>query len=192
MQSDELNRFWTREFGDSLPIADELKMKFDQRWFRIHTLPDSKRYADNAYENDEIIRRHNQILEDLFDSKENLILVSCSYSEKSEPTKNPSLKAIGLQENFWRTVNLNELENSEVYFLHLFVDKKRWKVGVLDAMLRLIANDEVDGSMAISIERRFVYHPYDGGADLILKDVDTRDYYKAKYNSWLSTHPDGL
>lgn len=62
MQSDELNKFWTDEFGDNLPVASELKWKFEQRWFRIHTLPDSKRYPDNESEYDEILRRHNIVL----------------------------------------------------------------------------------------------------------------------------------
>ena len=190
MLSDELYIFWTREFGDNLPVADELKWKFDERWFRIHTLPDSKRYAANESEYDEIFFRHNQILDDLFDSTNDLILVSCTYSEDNKPTKDSKLEAIGFQENIWRSLS-NE-EESYKYYRHLFFDERLWKVGSLNPLLRLVANDEVNEIMIISAEKNFVYHPYDGGADVILKDGQTRDNCKKKYEEWLPDRPDGL
>ena len=192
MLIDEVDKFWTEEFGDNLPISNELRSKFGHRWFRIHTLPNSKRYAENESEYAEILSRHNIVLEDLFNSKERIILISCSYSEKSEPTKNPKLVAMGLQEDFWRTINQGNDEETEKYFCHLFVDEKHWKNGLLDELFRLVAEDEVNEVMIISDERNFVYHPYDGGADVILKDSFTRDSYKQKYKRWLSARPDGL
>lgn len=192
MKANELDRFWTTEFGDNSPFADELKLKFVDRWFRIHTLPESKRYADNDVETNEILSRHNLILDDLFDAKDNFILVTCNFSAEKVPVKSPKPEGIGFQANFWRSINISDDEESEEYYCHLFLDPKQWKVGILDELLRLIANDEISNLMVISIENNVVYHPYDGGADVILKDSQTRDNYKQKYEHWLSARPDGF
>lgn len=34
--------------------------------------------------------------------------------------------------------------------------------------------------------------PYDGGVDIILKDVETKEYYLSKYCEWISDRVDGL
>jgi hypothetical protein len=44
----------------------------------------------------------------------------------------------------------------------------------------------------LSFEKNVIVAPYDGGVDCILKDVETRDYFKNKYKAWLSKREDGL
>ncbi|MEU8403165.1 hypothetical protein AB0C28_49000 [Nonomuraea sp. NPDC048892] len=39
---------------------------------------------------------------------------------------------------------------------------------------------------------RRLYHPYDGGADVILTNTQERDTLKAAHTDWLSKHPSGL
>lgn len=192
MQSDEMNNFWTENFGDALPVASALKSKFQERWFRIHTLPNSKRYPDSEFEYNEILGRHNKVLDDLFLSEERFILVSCGFSRNAEPVRSPKIKEIGFQQIFWKTIRLDDEETREETYCHFFIDYVDWKVGLLDSLFRLIANDEISEIMLVSVEGNFVYHPYDGGADLILKDSFTRDSYKQKYVHWLSARPDGL
>mgnify|MGYP000411485810 CR=1 FL=1 len=48
-------------------------------------------------------------------------------------------------------------------------------------LLRAIANDETR-ALFVSVEKNVLVAPYDGGIDLILKDSETRDNYKKKYN----------
>lgn len=191
MLSEEINGFWAEEFGDALPVASALKWKFQERWFRIHTLPKSKRYPDSESEYEEIFSRHNTVLEDLFDSEEKFILASTSCSGDAEPIRSPKIEEMGLQQNFWQSIQVDEEAPGETH-CHVFIDFVRWKVGLLDALFRLVADDEISEVMLISVEGNFVYHPYDGGADLILKDSITRDRYKQKYVHWLSVRPDGL
>ncbi len=38
----------------------------------------------------------------------------------------------------------------------------------------------------------WLYHPYDGGADVIARSSLERDGLAARYGSWLSDHPQGL
>jgi hypothetical protein len=37
-----------------------------------------------------------------------------------------------------------------------------------------------------------VYHPYDGGADVILTTNTERDQLRSRHTDWLSVHPSGL
>ena len=39
---------------------------------------------------------------------------------------------------------------------------------------------------------RWVYHPYDGGADVLTTLAPRRDALRARYRDWLSPHPGGL
>lgn len=41
-------------------------------------------------------------------------------------------------------------------------------------------------------EFRWLYHPYDGGVDVILPTPAERDTLKERHQTWLSTHPSGL
>jgi len=42
------------------------------------------------------------------------------------------------------------------------------------------------------VDKKIIIAPYDGGVDLILKDIETRNIYKQKYSDWLSQREDGL
>ena len=47
MTSEQFNTFWALNFADTIPIQHYFKHDYSDRWFRIHSLPESKRYADN-------------------------------------------------------------------------------------------------------------------------------------------------
>jgi hypothetical protein len=38
----------------------------------------------------------------------------------------------------------------------------------------------------------WLYHPYDGGADVIAASSDARDVLRTRFAAWLSSHPSGL
>ena len=46
--------------------------------------------------------------------------------------------------------------------------------------------------MIIVLASGVVFHPYDGGADIVLASREQRDELKKKHNEWLSTHPEGF
>jgi len=57
--------------------------------------------------------------------------------------------------------------------------------------LRDIADDRLR-TFFISSGNQAIAAPYDGGIDFILKDIETKDFYKEKYKDWLSARQDGL
>lgn len=88
----------------------------------------------------------------------------------------------------WRRVA--EVDDPERgYDIH--VSRHRYKSGSLDPLLRSVADDKVNGVFFAGTQLEWLYHPYDGGADVILGTSEHRNRLKAKHKSWLSKHPLG-
>ena len=63
---------------------------------------------------------------------------------------------------------------------------------MVDGLLRAVADDEIGGVILGPADLRWLYHPYDGGADVILPTPFERDALKERHPAWLSRHPAGL
>lgn len=50
MISSTFYKLWRNAFGETAPIGYQLKDIFPERWLRVHSLPESKRYADSKEE----------------------------------------------------------------------------------------------------------------------------------------------
>lgn len=59
-------------------------------------------------------------------------------------------------------------------------------------LLLAIADDATRDIIICPKNLAWLYHPYDGGMDVIASDVSTRDRLRQSYDDWLSTHPSGL
>jgi hypothetical protein len=185
----DLIKFWKEHYGDVEPLAHELKHIFKERWVRFHALPGSKRYPESEAEYQEIFSRHKTVLSDLNNSKESLLVVLPEYSESSAPSMPaPKLSEILSNSMYWRTIDQNE--ECGVYW-HLHVAEVDPMSDKLNDMFRLVADDEVRNIMFISLESISVFHPYDGGSDIVLQSVSSRDKLKENYSSWLSQHTEG-
>ena len=66
MTKEDFEINWNSTFPNTLPISHTFKIKYVNRWFRIHSLPKSKRYAENEKEWIILLKRQNQIITDLF------------------------------------------------------------------------------------------------------------------------------
>jgi len=69
---------WKEKYSELFPINQQLKSVYPDRWFRIHSLPESKRYAENADEYKIILNRQNQLLDDLI-GEETQIAISFGF-----------------------------------------------------------------------------------------------------------------
>ncbi len=67
-----------------------------------------------------------------------------------------------------------------------------WRRGRYDDLIRLVADEQASHVLMVALDSARIYHPYDGGADLILESSAARDALKSKYAAWLSKHPQGL
>jgi len=89
---------------------------------------------------------------------------------------------------------MNENDNDWEYpnYWHFFVSSWNWENGIFDPIIRLVADDEIRNLMIVNIYDDFLYHPYDGGADVILRSSVERNRLKSRHTEWLPTPPSEL
>jgi hypothetical protein len=192
MTAEEINKYWKQQYPECPPIPHYLKLIYKDRWLRIHTLPESKRYAETEQEYDEILRRHNTLLNDLLGERTPYVLITVGYSDTPEPTPpNGELDHLISGNKELVTIGIHQLERrAEPNYWHLYFNERRWVEHSMDDLLKKVADDEIGNVLFISIEKRVLYHPYDGGADIVVESEQMRDLMRAKYQAWLSKHPD--
>lgn len=189
-----MNEVWRRHLGGCEPVAHLLREWFGDRWVRFHSLPESKRYPETEDELATALDRHNKLIGTLMGEQRHLVLLSTEYSELASPTRSELAElALCQKEAPWRSVAMHELGEDwdEPTYWHVFGSEVGWWPGALDNVLRLVAADQVANVMLIS-SQGWLYHPYDGGADVILPTKAARHQIASEFCSWLSNHPAGL
>ena len=193
MTESEFIDYWNKEYKESLPINHELKMVYPDRWFRIHSLPESKKYAENEDEYKIMLDRQNQLINDLIGEESEVAisfglyrwdLTNDNYKELTDFGEFQKILRIDLKkERPW------EYED-ETYF-DIYVKTESWKNGSRNEILKAIADDEIR-AMFVSPSKKCIIAPYDGGVDVIVDSTEKRDRLKAKYVDWLSDREDGM
>lgn len=189
-----LTKFWNVAFDGTAPVAHELKNKFTERWVRFHALPESKRSPDSESEYQEIFSRHNQVLSELCSASNEIYIIAPEYSSFSVP-KGIGAEFEGILHNpkFWKSVPMHEPEDKEEfrYYWHLHSEKTKWFLGSIDKLFRLVVDEKTTNFMVINPSSGWVFHPYDGGADIILKNEHEMGRLKNKFSNWLSKEVSG-
>jgi hypothetical protein len=164
---EKLKKTWSALYPGADPRAEELKSLFRSKWLRIYTLDHGKRYADNAEETTTIINRHNAVIKKLNHDVQ-LILMSCEWSDEPAPSHNP------LNDNspYWRTFKDEPKDTGadNVIYRHIYVGGVEPDTKRLNDVLEKVANDEIAGIIIAPLDLEWVYHPYDGGGDIILSN----------------------
>jgi hypothetical protein len=170
--------YWQGIYPESPPIASFFKQRFTKRWARIHSLPESKRYADTKAEWDVLLDRQNRVLDSLVEQHAPIRIVINYIDIDSYLFKSYDLENIG--------VFVDE-EGETVY--QSFTFETTWQSHTLDPILMLIADGDL---RAFIVAPDCLIAPYDGGVDLILKDAHRRLEFRRKFKDWLSKREDGL
>jgi hypothetical protein len=193
---EQFDTFWTSRYPNTIPISFRFKVDYPDRWFRIHSLPQSKRYADTESEWITLLTRQNQIITDLLGEDSIIIMVTGEFNWGEQTPFITDEEKVFKSYSFTRLDNINlhklipnDYDKGQI-FRPAFAETT-WKQNKLDKILREIAVDNVRVFFA-SIDKDIIIAPYDGGIDFILKDAQTRDIYKLKYKDWLSERIDGL
>jgi len=196
----DVNKFrssWQQYFPNCPPISHFFRDCLADRWFRFHSLPESKRYAEDETEVAELLARQNTVLLDVIGTDNECILVSGNHSS-SPPLEEqcPALSDFEFQD--FVTLSKQDCDpvdlepDEEPVYLSLFCGAHKLKRGSLDEVLICVADEKIVNFFVVSCERERIFAPYDGGVDIILKDTKERDEFKTKYKDWLSSHPAGL
>ena len=189
----EFEKFWNNYFNQTIPLNYLFKEVYHERWLRIHSLPESKRYPDNDLEMNIILQRQNQIISDLYNENEEIYLVMTNIIHENEKHElinfYPNLNfersySIELEKHF-----SNNFNNGEI--LDVYVSEKKWNLNSYDEILKDIAND-ISRVFFISLNNKIIVSPYDGGIDIIFNSETDKNIHREKYKEWISNRIDEL
>ena len=185
---------WSSQWPDARPIGYELRSSEPKRWVRFHSLPASRRIPRDLADDKEVLRRHHTLLKELLGKQDDRLLVVIGASpdratDLSDPVPlNDEVVELLPEASFWQTL---PAEGDDAQ-LSLYVSSARLDDRYLDALLRMVVHDAVHFVIITNPELTWLYHPYDGGADVIAATTSARDQLKAAHADWLSDHPEGL
>jgi hypothetical protein len=187
-----LSALWDQQWPGCSKLPYALRSVRD-RWVRFHALPESKRYPDTEDEYEIVLARHNTVLAELVAGPE-VLVVTAGYSDAPqpcEPLRSPETVVVHPDATYWTSVCIDDDPGFESW-MHLYVSRVGWSVGCLDRLLRQVADDVIANVVVADAALRWLYHPYDGGMDVMLQSTTDHDALQERHRDWLSAHPAGL
>ncbi len=178
MNKQQFEEFWEKNYPETPPINYFFQQKLHDRWLRIHSLHQSKRYANTKEEWDELFLRQHTVINDLIPHNTEIQVVINFIEIDSFLFKLYDFENIGV---------FVDSENETVF--QSFCFKTNWQTNCLDQLLKEVANDNV---RAFIIGPNCLISPYDGGMNIIYQNTEIRDFHKNKYKAWLSKRADGF
>jgi hypothetical protein len=169
---------WDASYPQTPPISHLFKHRLPDRWARIHSLPEAKRYPDTPVEWDELERRQNAVIDYLVPQGASLCVVINFIEIDNYLFEAFSPRNIGVHV---------DREGETVY--QSFTFDMVWRSRRLDPLLAMIAEERL---RAFLIAPDSLIAPYDGGVDVILKDSAARAAFQRQFAPWLSRREDGL
>lgn len=166
---------WRSFYGEHAPIAYLLRENNTDFWLRFHSLPESKRYAQNEAETRGILRRYHLLASEVL-ADDACVLFFPSYASKKFPA-------------LFRGFNCEIFASYIEPKITLCAALTQWKTESFDEILRCVANDEFRYTSFLNTQSGEIFAPYDGGADLFLMSLTRRDALRARFHNWLSSHP---
>ncbi|MGW0960188.1 DUF3885 domain-containing protein [Streptomyces gelaticus] len=181
-----LTDLWQRRWPDCPPVGYKLRDPYRDVWVRFHSLPESKRYAEDESEYAVVLGRYNTVLDELFAGGDVYVITPVWTTEAEVPPFQPDA-------GYWQSLLVDDDPDPEFRtYCHLFAARRPWRHGCLDELLRDIADDKVAGVFVTDAQMRRIHYPYDGGADVFLTTPEERDRTRDRHAHWLSGSPSGL
>lgn len=181
---------WSEWFPDCPPFSPIMRRLYRERWFRIYSLPEGKRYATSDDEIKTLLARHNDVAEAVLGGRAECAVVVAGATDDL-----PSLQALDLRPaegwlDQWMSDEffVDYLEGLGDFFVGFFT----WRQGAFDELLYDIAEERAGHLLFASLRTGRIYAPYDGGANLFLESEKVRDEFSHRFAMWRSPREDGL
>ncbi len=191
----EFDAAWRHNFGATLRAMELRNGSRHSRWVRLHSLPESKRYAETEAEYEELLRRYFAVLDELRGEDEVLTVVTFAFSISTSPrpVRRTSLLADLLpQPRYWRSVSEGYDQDEEQAWAHAYLHRVHRDAPVLRELFKVVADDRTGDVVVTDSYATWVHCPYDGGSDLILRSPAERDRVSEMFTEWRSPWEHGL
>ncbi|WP_266862291.1 hypothetical protein [Streptomyces sp. NBC_01306] len=181
-----MTELWQRRWPSCPPVGYKLREPYRDVWVRFHSLPESKRYADDESEYAIVLERYNTVLDELFAGADVYVITPLWTTEAEVASSQPIT-------GYWQSLLVEDDPHPEFRtYCHLFAARRSWRPGCIDESLRDVADDKVAGVLITDTRMQRIHHPYDGGADVFLATSAERDRVRDRHADWLSRHPSGI
>jgi len=117
-----------------------------------------------------VLDRHYTALAEL-DPDPELLVITADWTDTPAPTppKWPRRSEVAPLAQHWQTLIEDPDDDPDFrIYTQLYAETRPWRPRIIDAILRAVADDEIYSVILCPPDLRWLYHPYDGGADVIL------------------------
>jgi len=191
MRADPLS-WWISEFTSVAPVGHVLRAHLHERWTRFHSLPESKRYAENQSEYVELLNRHLSVASELFHLGETIYVYRSHLGEKKLKGRHKhQIAGRLLRETLLKLcagAHTSEAEDDH-YFVRALTTT--WIPDFFEVLTRQVADWKESGITFVAPSTRNIYSPYDGGMDVFAFSVSP-SVLEGKFRSWMSEREDRL
>ena len=162
MNKEEFNSVGKNKDPEAYPINHELKWIYEDRWLRIHSLPESKRYAESDSEYQIIFDRQNQLIDDLIGQGREVVI---SFGLYTDDITNDNFKELTDFGEFIKvdSIDLQKIrpeEHEDGMYFDIYIKSEQWENGAKNQILKAIADDEIR-AMFICPSKKCIISPYD-------------------------------
>jgi hypothetical protein len=186
MNASLIAQSWKCAFEGALPAGFLLRKHFPDRWLRVHSLPDARRYPSCATEYEEILNRHNTVASYVLGEGSKCSLFIARFGESHEWPDATFLPLVG---DIPSHAIASGDPDEPIQFFGLQVT---WHRSVFDKLICAAADDKTGPILFANTATQTIYAPYDGGADLFFSSPTAIELAKLKFHPWLSAREDGL
>ncbi|MEU6847285.1 hypothetical protein ABZ930_35985 [Streptomyces sp. NPDC046716] len=189
----DLASLWRARHPSGPPLAHTFRTTYADRWVRFHSLPESKRYPGTEAEYATVLDRYNTVLAELFAGGDVYVVTTdWSFTEAGAAIRSGRSGLHPQGERWWTESDTSDPDPDFHTYTHLYADRRTWQRGILDPVLRAVADDVLAEVFVTDTELTRIHHPYDGGADVILTTPAERDRLRTRHRVWLPTNAAGL
>ena len=190
-----LPSWWTSAFPDAPPLGHRLRLAYPDRWLRIHSLPESRRYPSDAAELELLLDRHQAVADELLGRERACMLVTPTWTPAELGERRTLAACFDAREFECVAVEAEPDPDDPVgRWTCFWALETTWDPARDRAIVAEVADDQLR-AVWLSFDGPHgpeVYAPYDGGADLILADPARRGALASRWAAWLSRRPDGM
>ena len=179
-----LTALWERRWPGCRYSPHELRVDAADRWVRFHALPGSQRYPGTPAEHATVLRRHRTLLAEVLPGPR-LLLVTADYADGPEPpaTRRALVAALNPGARHWTSARISDDPGFESW-MHLYAGRVGRFDERLDEVLRAVADNRIANVLLADLDLHRLYHPYDGGMDVLLPTTAERDALRERHRAW--------